>query len=183
MANSRLFLIGLSLLILLSNALWAAEARDPLKELEIKSSYEAALIASPALPAETKPALTDSTLTKSALSEPAAILSADQMTHQFRMLEERQKLYEILILSLLALSSLFIVLRFITAKPSYTAADIVNVTGMIFIIFGTILLVIMVKTDEQLTASVGILGAIAGYLFGTMKTARSASEADSARKE
>lgn len=167
MARSSSVLIGLFLL-LSASVTWATEAPNPVRKLEIGSSYEAALMTSPAMPA---------------VPAPVVAISADEMTHQFRMLEERQKLYEILILSLLALSSLFIVLRFITAKPSYSASDIVNVTGMIFIIFGTIMLVIMVKTDEQLTASVGILGAIAGYLFGTMKHARPAPAQDSSRKE
>lgn len=164
MTRNRLVWLGLYLLLFISGGVAAAD--NPVRKLEIGSSYEAALVAAPVLPAAPHPAVT---------------LSADEMTHQFRMLEERHKLYEILILSLLALSSLFIVLRFITAKPAYSPSDIVNVTGMIFIIFGTIMLVIMVKTDEQLTASVGILGAIAGYLFGTMKTSRPGQGSD--RKE
>ena len=87
------------------------------------------------------------------------------------MREEDNKLYEIVILSALALVSLFIVLRFITRHPgiSYCATDIVNATGLIFIIFGTILLVIMADTEQQLTAAMGILGAVAGYIFGAIK--------------
>jgi hypothetical protein len=34
------------------------------------------------------------------------------------------------------------------------------------VIFGTIILVIISTTESQLTASMGILGAVAGYLFG-----------------
>ncbi len=41
---------------------------------------------------------------------------------------------------------------------------IIFVLGMMFL-FGTIILVLIVDTNEQLTAAIGILGAVAGYLF------------------
>lgn len=41
-----------------------------------------------------------------------------------------------------------------------------SATGLIYIVFGTIILVVIANTDQQLTASMGILGAVAGYLFG-----------------
>ncbi|MBK8890736.1 MAG: hypothetical protein IPN75_10250, partial [Dechloromonas sp.] len=44
----------------------------------------------------------------------------------------------------------------------------VSATGLICIVFGTILLVLMAETETQLTASVGIIGAVAGYLFRSM---------------
>ncbi len=114
-------------------------------------------------------------------SLPAAADSAtkDQtykLVHEFYMRREEVKLYEIAILSALALVSLFIVLRFITTKAAYSASHIVNATGLVFIIFGTILLVIMADTDEQLTAPIGILGAVAGYLFGSINRGKSGTE-------
>ena len=93
---------------------------------------------------------------------------ADQLTHEYKMQQESNKVYEILILSGLALGSLFLVLRFIGAKSDNSGSHIVNATGLICIIFGTILLVIMAQSDQQLTAAVGILGAVAGYLFRSM---------------
>ena len=116
---------------------------------------------------------------------PPPASAADRLTHEFRMREEDNKLYEIAILSALALLSLFIVLRFITGKPGarYTATDIVNATGLIFIIFGTILLVIMADTGEQLTAAIGILGAVAGYIFGAIKQKASAARDEVVRTD
>lgn len=102
---------------------------------------------------------------------------ADQLTHEFRMRQETIKLYEIAILSGLALISLIIVLRFIAGRTDYSGSHIVTATGLIFIIFGTIMLVIMSENEEQMTAAIGILGAIAGYLFGTITRAKSAAEA------
>jgi len=60
-------------------------------------------------------------------------MQADKLAHEFRMRQENDKLYEIAILSALAQVSLFIVLRFITAKTVYSASHIVNATGLIFI--------------------------------------------------
>jgi hypothetical protein len=85
-----------------------------------------------------------------------------------RRAQEKFKLFECLILSVLLVLSLAIVLKSIN-KANYSAENIVNVSGLVLIIFGTIFIVIMAKVDSQLTASIGILGAIAGYLFGTMK--------------
>lgn len=69
----------------------------------------------------------------------------------------------------MALASLAIVLWFLRKTSLFTADHIVNVTGLIFIIQGTIILVLMAKTDEQMTAAIGILGAVTVYLFGTMR--------------
>jgi len=89
--------------------------------------------------------------------------------HDLRLEQERNKLIEVMILCLLTLISLVIVLSFLSKSPSYSSSDMVNVTGLIFIISGTIILVIMADTEQQLTAAMGILGAVAGYLFGTMR--------------
>lgn len=51
----------------------------------------------------------------------------------------------------------------------HEAKDLVTIVGLLSVIFGTILLVLMVGNTEQLTAPMGILGAIAGYLFGSNK--------------
>lgn len=74
----------------------------------------------------------------------------------------------IVLLSLLCISTLIIVLSFLKTK-THSAKDIVNATGLTLIIFGTIILVMVVNTSEQLTAAIGILGAIAGYLFRSVQ--------------
>ena len=150
-------LTGFALLVLLSvsSALCSAQD-DAVKKLENAGSYTAAARV-PDVPAQP---------TASPLQDLQA--KADQLTHEFKMQQERNKVYEIMILSLLALCSLFLVLRFLGAKNPSSAPHIVNATGLICIIFGTILLVIMAQSDQQLTAAVGILGAVAGYLFRSL---------------
>ncbi len=61
--------------------------------------------------------------------------------------------------------SLVIIMVFMWDKK-HQSKDIVTMVGMASVIFGTILLVLMVGDTGQLTAPMGILGAIAGYLFG-----------------
>ena len=61
--------------------------------------------------------------------------------------------------------SLIIIIIFMWDKK-HQAKDIVTMVGMVSVIFGTLLLVLMIANTEQLTAPMGILGAIAGYLFG-----------------
>ena len=74
--------------------------------------------------------------------------------------------YYVIILALLCLVSLSIVLTFLSKlKQDVQPRDIVSGAGLILIVFGTIILVLIVDTSEQLTAAIGILGAIAGYLF------------------
>jgi hypothetical protein len=145
------------LLSLVSTAV-AGAADDPaIKQLEAYGNYQEALSA----PAPNAP-VRDAALPRDAQA------TADQLTHAFKMHRESNKVYEIAMLSGLAVISLFLVLRFLSSKGPSAAPHMVSATGLICIVFGTILLVLMVETDQQLTASVGILGAVAGYLFRSM---------------
>jgi uncharacterized membrane protein len=94
---------------------------------------------------------------------------ADRLTHEFRMAQEQNRVYESLLLVGFALVALPVVLWFLTTKTIYTASHVVNAAGLVLIVFGTVLLVILADAEAQLTASMGILGAVAGYLFGTMR--------------
>lgn len=96
--------------------------------------------------------------------------SVDSEYNGLKMMEAQHRLYECIVLSVAMIASLWIVLRVIVTKKDYTADHIVSVSGLFTIVFGVILLVLLADAEEQLTASMGILGAIAGYLFGTMKS-------------
>ncbi len=82
-----------------------------------------------------------------------------------QVISERWYIFALCMLSLI---SLVTVLLFLKSTP-HSARDIVNASGLNLIIFGTIILVMIVDTSEQLTAAIGVLAAIAGYLFGTMQ--------------
>lgn len=108
-----------------------------------------------------------------AMQQPVAVANgspeAERYYYDLRLEQERNKLIEVVILCLLTLISLVIVLSYLSKSPGFSSSDMVNATGLIFIISGTIILVIMADTEQQLTAAIGILGAVAGYLFGTMR--------------
>jgi hypothetical protein len=152
-------MIGLALIaILLAIGIPSFAQDSVVKQLEAAGSYDSAVRASTeAPPPNGGPSQLQSLQAK-----------ADQLTHEYKMQQEANKIYEIVILSVLALLSLFLVLRFLTTRAGYSPTQVVNATGLICIIFGTILLVIMAQSDQQLTAAVGILGAVAGYLFRSM---------------
>ena len=96
--------------------------------------------------------------------EEAASVPAPSTSVKF--VRVQNEFYYVIILASLCLISLSIVLFFLLrlkhdAKPK----DVVSGAGLIIIVFGTIILVLIVDTNEQLTAAIGILGAVAGYLF------------------
>lgn len=74
----------------------------------------------------------------------------------------------VMMLGSLCLASLYVVLYFLKSGAG-SPRDMVNSAGLILIIFGTIILVLVVSTSEQLTAAIGVLGAIAGYLFRSVQ--------------
>lgn len=69
--------------------------------------------------------------------------------------------------SLYAFSLIIITLLILIKRQDCRAKDLVTIIGLVSVIFGIILLVLVVDTTDTLTAPMGILGAIAGYLFGT----------------
>ncbi|HFQ90448.1 MAG TPA: hypothetical protein ENK27_10285 [Desulfobulbus sp.] len=111
---------------------------------------------------------------------PGAEAAAEQervTAAEFRVMQEKHKVY--LLLGLLVVTPIFLFLELCYIKStSYTAENVVNGTGLVLIIQATLLVVIASPTSEQLTAAIGVLGAIAGYLFGSTRR-----QADTGRKE
>lgn len=72
----------------------------------------------------------------------------------------------IMALIIAALFSLVVVLWFLTKNGTTDPLILINGSGLVLVIFATILVVVISKSEQQLTAAIGILGAIVGYLFG-----------------
>ncbi|NIR33487.1 MAG: hypothetical protein GWO11_03315 [Desulfuromonadales bacterium] len=107
--------------------------------------------------------------TSSPSIEETSFILADQLTHEYKMSQEKIKLYICILLAVFALVALIIVLRVLNSRKDCTATHLTNASGLVFIIFGTLFLILLADLHEQLNAGVGILGAVAGYLFGTMR--------------
>lgn len=98
----------------------------------------------------------------------------DQLGQQWRLTRLEIRYKESILVSIMGLLSLGLILWRMTRKTSQcSGGDIIHASGLVLIIFGTLFLVVIVEVDEQLTASIGILGAIAGYLFGRRTAAES----------
>ncbi len=93
---------------------------------------------------------------------------ADRYTFEFNQLKEQNRLYQTLGVAIAGMISLMIMLFVISKSNDYTAQDVIYASGLVFVIFGTIAIVVLADVEQQLTASIGIMGAIAGYLFGKM---------------
>lgn len=94
---------------------------------------------------------------------------ADDSYLQYRMEEETNRRMLALCVMGTAILVLLIVLGSLKSRQA-APETMVTGSGLVLVIFGTVLIVILAKADQQLTAAIGILGAIAGYLFG--KTAK-----------
>jgi len=85
---------------------------------------------------------------------------------EFRALQETHKLY--LLIGIIAGTPFLLLLTlFFIRNSSYSSAtNIVNGAGLVLVIQATVFIAVYAPTTEQLTAPIGILGAITGYLFG-----------------
>ncbi len=95
---------------------------------------------------------------------------ADQITYELRVRQENIRLYEVILLVVMALCALAIVLKYMKDSKSCNARDMLNGTGLVLVIFSTVLVIVIANAEIQLTAAMGVLGGIAGYLFGTLRS-------------
>lgn len=108
----------------------------------------------------------DKVFDKITTEEATPLVSPADTTSSIKFVRIENEFYYVVILSIMCLFSLSIVLFFLLKlKKDAQPKDIVSGAGLIIIVFSTIILVLIVDTSEQLTAAIGILGAIAGYLF------------------
>lgn len=83
--------------------------------------------------------------------------------HEYKMVQERNRFWALVLLAGTAVTGhLLLLWRLGGDSP----AQVVTGTGFIYLVFGTVVLVTLSDNKDQLTASMGIMGAIAGYLFG-----------------
>ncbi len=95
----------------------------------------------------------------------AAMTAADYAA--FRIEEEKSRRYFVLGLLVASVLSHLLVLRFLVSNHQCTASNIVHGSGLVLVVYATVMVVLIARADEQLTAAIGILGAITGYLFGS----------------
>lgn len=89
--------------------------------------------------------------------------------HERLMKKEDNKRLFAPIVAAVGLLSLLIVNYLLLSRGNGSSTQVVHVTALVLIIFGTLFVVVVADSDQQLTAAVGILGAVAGYLFGSAR--------------
>lgn len=107
--------------------------------------------------------------------------SPDELKHDLNMAREANRFWVGVAIACTWFLSLVVVL-FCVARAKHSASDVVNAAGLVLVVFGTIMLVLIADAEAQMTAGIGILGAIAGYLFGTMRSG-ARSQADKTPSE
>ncbi len=106
---------------------------------------------------------------------------------EYRTLQERSKVILLMAIAVSAVFFMLLTLYFIYRVKNYTPSDIVHGTGLVLVIQAILFVVVYSPTSEQLTASIGALGAIAGYLFGKVASTtpgkRDSQEASDAKQK
>lgn len=93
-------------------------------------------------------------------------------TGELRRLQEENRVNLLFGVLLATPLFLFLVLIYIKKSTDFSAQAIVHGSGLVLVIQATLFVVLASPTTEQLTASIGVLGAIAGYLFGSARRER-----------
>lgn len=98
--------------------------------------------------------------------------NSNQLVYDFRAKQEAIRFYEVILLAVMSLFALAIVLKYMKDSKTCQARDMLNGTGLVLVIFATVLVIIIANVEIQLTAAMGVLGGIAGYLFGTLRSSQ-----------
>jgi hypothetical protein len=101
--------------------------------------------------------------------------NSNQLMYDFRAKQETFRLYQVILLAAMSLCALAIVLKYMKDSKTCQARDMLNGTGLVLVIFSTVLVIIIADVEIQLTAAMGVLGGIAGYLFGTLRSSQPAA--------
>ena len=88
---------------------------------------------------------------------------------EFIMLQEKHRMLLLIAIVVSTPVLLALVLFFLKKAPDCSGDSLVHAIGLVLVIEGTMFIAVSAITTEQLTAPIGILGAIAGYLFGSAK--------------
>ena len=93
----------------------------------------------------------------------------------YRIMQETHRFY--LIAGMIAVTPIFlmILLSFIRKSTDFNEQAIIHSSGLVLVVQATVIVVIASPTTEQLTAAIGVLAAIAGYLFGSAKRSKTGS--------
>jgi hypothetical protein len=91
-----------------------------------------------------------------------------QTTDNVLMYQVKAEFWSLLMLSGVAIFALSLQV-YLIQRTQYTVSDLIHASALIMLIYGTVFLTIKASETHQLTGPIGILAALAGYLFGQTK--------------
>lgn len=91
------------------------------------------------------------------------------LEYEYRVMQEKYRMWLLSGIVLTTPILMALVLFCLKKVPGCASEHLVTAVGLILVIEGVIFVGFSAETTEQLTAPIGILGAIAGYLFGSVR--------------
>jgi len=166
MKQRVLIVTGILLAVVLATTPWGPDSRAAETTAVGKGGVEKLAVEYDYASLEKKIQEVRAPVKAAAPNEASIIKNADKLSADIHMKRERNRFISIILLLIGLIASLYCVLYFIN-KTHCSANDIVHAAGLVLIIFGTIIIVLMIDAESQLTAAIGVMEAIAGYLFGS----------------
>ncbi len=94
----------------------------------------------------------------------------------YRLQQEENRFYLIVMITLVTPVILMILLHYVRSSRSFTDQAIMHTSGLVLVIQATTVVVLASTTTEQLSTAIGVLAAIAGYLFGAARNRKEDSK-------
>jgi uncharacterized membrane protein HdeD (DUF308 family) len=98
--------------------------------------------------------------------EPPPDKLLDQLVIEYRNKEREANQRSFLVVTGAMIVALLLALIAIHKSGNRSAEPVVMTSGLILIVYGALAVTLVATTHEQLTTPIGVLGAMAGYLFG-----------------
>jgi predicted membrane channel-forming protein YqfA (hemolysin III family) len=92
---------------------------------------------------------------------------SDPAYNALMMEQEKSRRHLVVGLLIAMVLSQILVLWSLVRSHQSSASAVVHGSGLVLVVYATVIVVMLARADQQLTAAIGILGAIAGYLFGS----------------
>jgi hypothetical protein len=110
-----------------------------------------------------------------------AVSAADQLTANNRNKEREANQTNFMVVTGAMIAALVMSLLAIHFSGNHSAEPVVMASGLILIVYGALAVTLVANTHEQLTTPIGVLGAMAGYLFGRSTPRRNEAPAQGTR--
>ena len=82
--------------------------------------------------------------------------------------ESYYRLYLVFVIMGAAVLFMWLILRAIGKTKDHSSEDVISASGLVIVVMATLFIVIASTTTEALTAAIGLIGAVCGYVLGNL---------------